>query len=150
MVVTGTSIWEISDYTSPMGADHTAGLKYELKDEGAVEHSLREQITNAVLDSVGLCQFAIAGENPVTVTFCRDLINACYDLDITEDDIIDIGRDCLRDEVAFNKDAEFSTMHGDGPAFVRTEVLPPMGMVFGVDQADMDKIWDTLDTISVI
>lgn len=140
----------VTYYTSPMGADHTAGLKYELKDEGAVEHSLREQITNAVLDSVGLCQFAIAGENPVTVTFCKDLINACYDLDITEDDIIDIGRDCLRDEVAFNKGAEFSTMHGDGPAFVRTEVLPPMGMVFGVDQADMDKIWDNLDTISVI
>lgn len=140
----------VTYHTSPMGADHTAGLKYEMGDEGAVEHSLREQITNAVLDSVGLCQFAIAGENPVTVTFCKDLINSCYDLDINEDDVINIGRDCLRDEVAFNKGAEFANVQGDGPAFVRTEVLPPMGMVFGVEQSEMDKIWDSLDTIKVI
>ncbi|MDK1021169.1 MAG: aldehyde ferredoxin oxidoreductase N-terminal domain-containing protein [Candidatus Hydrogenedentes bacterium] len=140
----------VTYHTSPMGADHTAGLKYEMDNEGAVEHSLREQITNAVLDSIGLCQFAIAGETPVTVTFCKDLLNACYGLEITEDDVVNIGRDCLRDEVAFNKGAEFSTVHGDGPAFVRTEVLPPMNMVFGVEQAEMDKIWDNLDTISVI
>lgn len=139
----------VTYHTSPMGADHTAGLMYEMKDEGAVEHSLREQIKEAVHDSVGLCQFAIAGENPVTVAFCKDLINACYDLEIAEEDVINVGRDCLRDEVAFNKGAEFSTMHGDGPDFIRTEVLPPMGMVFGVDKADMDKIWDNLDTISV-
>jgi len=133
-----------------MGADHTAGLKYEMDNEGAVEHSLREQITNAVLDSLGLCQFAVAGETPVTVTFCKDLLNALYNLEITEDDIIDVGRDCLRDEVAFNKGAEFSTAHGDGPAFIRTEVLPPMNMTFGVEKEDMDKIWDDLDTIKVI
>jgi aldehyde:ferredoxin oxidoreductase len=133
-----------------MGADHTAGLKYDMENEGAVESSLREQITNAVLDSMGLCQFAIAGETPITVTFCKDLINSCYDLSITEEDIVNVGRDCLRDEVAFNKGAEFSTAHGDGPAFVRTESLPPMNMTFGVEQSEMDHIWDKLDTIEVL
>jgi aldehyde:ferredoxin oxidoreductase len=140
----------VTYYTSPMGADHTAGLKYDMENEGAVESSLREQITNAVLDSMGLCQFAIAGETPITVTFCKDLINSCYDLSITEEDIVNVGRDCLRDEVAFNKGAEFSTAHGDGPAFVRTESLPPMNMTFGVEQSEMDHIWDKLDTIEVL
>ncbi len=140
----------VTYHTSPMGADHTAGLKYSMENEGAVEDSLKEQITNATLDSLGLCQFAIAGTTPVTATFCKDLLNACYDLEITEEDIINIGRDCLRDEIEFNKGAEFSTMHGDFPSFIRTEVLPPMGMVFGVEQADMDKIWDNLDTIPVL
>ena len=56
----------------------------------------------------------------------------------------------LRDEVAFSKGAEFSTAHGDAPAFIRTEVLPPMNMTFGVEQVDMDKIWDNLDTVAVI
>ena len=101
-------------------------------------------------DSVGLCQFAIAGENPVTVKFCKDLINACYDLNITEDDIVNIGRDCLRDEIEFNKGAEFSTVHEAAPAFIREEVLPPMGSIFKVDQTEIDNIWDDLDTIAVI
>jgi len=140
----------VTYYTSPMGADHTAGLMYEMENKGAVEHSLREQIIQATLDSMGLCQFAIAGKTPVTATFCKDLLNACYDLSITEDDVINVGRGCLRDEVDYNKGAEFSTMHGDFPSFVREEVLPPMGMTFGVSQEEMDKIWDDLDTISVL
>lgn len=140
----------VTYYTSPMGADHTAGIKHEMENEGAVEYSLIEQIKNAVIDSMGLCQFAVAGAMPVTLGFCKDLINACYGLDITEDDLVEIGRDCLRDEPAFNKGAEFSTAHGDGPAFVRTEILPPMSMVFGVPQEEMDKIWDELDTINVM
>ena len=140
----------VTYYTSPQGADHTAGIKYEMENERAVEYSLIEQIKNCVIDSMGLCQFAVGGAMPITMTFCKELINACYGLDITEEDLIEIGRECLRDEIAFNKGAEFSTAHGDAPAFVRTEVLPPMSMVFGVPQEEMDKIWDELDTIDVM
>ncbi len=140
----------VTYHTSPMGADHTAGLKYEMDNEGAVAFSLIEQIKNAVQDSVGLCQFAVSGELPITIGFCKDLINACYGLEITEDDLVEVGRDCLRDELAFNKGAEFSTAWGDAPAFVRTEVLPPLSQTFGVPQEEMDKIWDELDTIAVI
>jgi aldehyde:ferredoxin oxidoreductase len=139
----------VTYYTSPMGADHTAGLKYEMGDEGAVEHSLREQIWNATLDSIGLCEFAVSGDHKLTVTFVKDLFNSCFDLNVTEDDVINIGRDTLREEVAFNKGAEFSTMH-TMPEFIRTEVLPPMSMVFGVPQSEMDNIWDDLDSITVI
>jgi aldehyde:ferredoxin oxidoreductase len=139
----------VTYHTSPMGADHTAGLKYEMGDEGAVEHSLREQIVNAMLDTIGLCQFAISNDRKVLTTFVADLFNNCYDLSLTPDDIVNLGRETLRDEVAFNKTAEISDIDA-GPGFVRDEVLPPMGMVFGVDAAEMEKIWDNLDTVAVL
>ncbi|HJP51747.1 MAG: aldehyde ferredoxin oxidoreductase N-terminal domain-containing protein [Pseudomonadales bacterium] len=135
--------------TSPMGADHTAGLKYELGDEGAVEHSLQEQIWNAALDALGLCEFAVPGDRTQTMTFVKDLLNACYDLELTADDMVNLGRDTLRDEIEFNKGAEIADFD-PVPDFVRSEVLPPMGLVFGVDQKDITKIWDNLDTVAVL
>ena len=139
----------VTYHTSPMGADHTAGLKYEMGDEGAVEHSLREQIVNAMLDTIGLCQFTVSHDRNVLTTFLKDLINYCYETELTQDDIVNLGRETLRDEVAFNKGAEICEFDA-GPEFVRAEVLPPMSMVFGVDQADMEKIWDDLDSIAVL
>ncbi len=135
--------------TSPMGADHTAGLKYETDDKGAVEHSLRAQILNATLDALGLCQFAVTDDRKVLMTFVKDLLNACYEIELTEDDVVNLGRGTLRDELAFNKKAEYSTIHGPDPEFVRTEALPRLGMTFGVDQGEIDAIWDDLDTIAV-
>lgn len=139
----------VTYHTSPMGADHTAGLKYVTKNEGAVEHSLRAQIVNAMLDTVGLCQFAISNNSNTLTAFIVDLLNTCYDLKLTQADIIDLGRDCLRDEVAFNDGAEIPKFDIT-PEFVRSETLPPMGMIFGVEPADMAKIWDNLDTVAVL
>ncbi len=139
----------VTYHTSPMGADHTAGLQYTMEDEGAVEHSLRAQIWNATLDSLGLCQFAISGDKNVTASFVKDLLNACHELSVTEQDIVNLGRDTLRAEVEFNKGAEIDDIDS-GPDFVRSETLPPMGQVFGVDPAEMETIWDNLDTIAVL
>ncbi len=135
--------------TSPMGADHTAGLKYEMDNEGAVEHSLREQIWKAAIDNLGLCEFAVSADHRETLAFASSILNACYDLETTEDDLVDLGRDALRDEIEFNKGAEIADFD-PVPDFVRTEVLPPMSMVFGVDQAEIEKIWDNLDSIEVL
>jgi len=139
----------VTYYTSPMGADHTAGLKYEMDNEGAVEHSLREQILNAMLDTVGLCQFTISHDTVVLTSFIRDLINYCYDENLTSDDIVNMGRDCLRDEVAYNRGAEIPDFD-PGPDFVRTEILPPMSSVFGVEAEAMSHIWDELDSVALI
>ena len=85
----------------------------------------------------------------VLTTFCRDLLNNCYDLSLTQEDIVNLGRDTLRDEVAFNKGAEIPDVD-PGPDFVRTESLPPMGMTFGVDRAEMEKFWDKLDSVAIL
>ncbi len=139
----------VTYHTSPMGADHTAGLKYDMDNEGAVEGSLKEQIKNAMLDTIGMCQFTISNDINVLTAFVRDLFNDCYGMELTQDDVINLGRDCLRDEVAFNKGAEIADFE-ETPAFVSGESLPPMGMVFGVDKVDMEKIWDNLDTVALL
>lgn len=136
--------------TSPMGADHTAGIKYEMADEGAVEHSLREQIVAALIDSVGLCNFAVTGDRQILMDFIKDIMNAHLGLSLTADDVVNIGRDCLRAEVKFNDAAGFNALHEVMPQFVRTEGLLPAGALFGVKQEEMDDIWSNLDSISVL
>lgn len=140
----------VTYHTSPMGADHTAGIKYEMANEGAVEHSLREQIVMATIDSMGLCNFAITGDRKILGDVLKDLLNGLYGLNVTVDDVYNVGRETLRDEVKFNNEAEFSTIHGPDPEFVRTESLPAPGGTFGVDPDEMAKIWENLDSVAIV
>ncbi|MHC4357084.1 MAG: aldehyde ferredoxin oxidoreductase C-terminal domain-containing protein, partial [Planctomycetota bacterium] len=135
--------------TSPMGADHTAGTKYEMEDEGAVEHSLKEQIVMATVDAMGLCYFATTLDRRVMMEFIKDLLNVRYGLSLTADDVVDVGRDTLRDEMKFNAEAGFVDANDPDPEFIRVEPVPPMDMVFGVPAEEMAKIWDNLDTVSI-
>ena len=82
----------VTYHTSPMGADHTAGLMYNMDNEGAVDHSLIEQIYNAALDSIGICQFAVSGDKNITFTFFKNLLNDCYDLNLSEEDVVKLDR----------------------------------------------------------
>lgn len=134
--------------TSPMGADHTAGMKYEMGDEGAVKHSLIEQISMAMLDTLGMCNFSSIGDRKAMVGTLKDLLNAHLGVNLSDDDVVNLGRQTLRDELKFNAESEFGTVQPE-TTFVRTEPLPPMGALFGVPQEEMDKIWDDLDTVSV-
>ena len=139
--------------TSPMGADHTAGLCYGgdfMNNEGAVERSLAEQIYSASKDALGYCYFATPGDKNKTLEFLRDLLNARYGTHLDLDDLIKLGRETLKDEVAFNKKSGFYTLNEPDPDFVRTEPVAPLGQVFGVDPAALEKIWEQVDTISVL
>jgi len=139
--------------TSPMGADHTAGLCYGgdfMNNDGAVESSLKEQIYMAAKDALGYCYFATPGDKNKTLGFLRDLINSRYGVSLGVEDLINLGRQTLRDEVEFNKKSGFHTLNEPDPAFVRAEPLAPLASVFGVNQDDMAKIWDQLETIKVL
>jgi aldehyde:ferredoxin oxidoreductase len=141
----------VTYHTSPMGADHTAGVSYEdpMSDEGQVERSLKVQILNAMMDSLGYCILAAPGDKRALINFLRDLINARFGLSVNEDDLVKIGRETLRDEIAFNEKAGFVKANDPAPEFVRNEALAPTGSVFGVPQEQIDMIWDQLDTITI-
>ncbi len=66
------------------------------------------------------------------------------------EDLINIGRETLKDEITFNKTSGFHTLNEPDPEFVRTEPVAPLGNVLGVDPEEMAKIWDQLDTIQVV
>ena len=68
-------------FTSPMGADHTAGLTYRIsKDKHRqAENSLRFQIRAAACDAFGYCLNSVPGSRSV-YPFFADLMNARYGL----------------------------------------------------------------------
>ncbi|MFC1896009.1 iron-containing alcohol dehydrogenase, partial [Thermodesulfobacteriota bacterium] len=136
--------------TSPMGADHTAGLTYRmpLEKEGQVANSLRFQVQAATCDTMGYCINAIPGGKVSFYGFLSDLLNALYGLHLTEADIVEIGKQTLKDQHAFNQRAEFGKSTERSPYFMKTEVLAPTNEVFDVQDAEMDTFWQRLDSYS--
>lgn len=141
----------VTYHTSPMGADHTAGVSYEnpMAKEGQVERSLKAQIINAMEDSLGYCILAVPTDKKLLFSFLKDLINARFGLTVTEDELVKIGRETLRDELAFNEKAGFMAANDPDPEFIRTEPLAPTQSVFDIPKEEMEGIWKQLDTIAV-
>ncbi len=134
--------------TSPMGADHTAGLTYRIATQktGQIANSLRFQVQAATWDTLGYCLNSVPGGQASTYGFLADLLNARYKLSLTADDVVEIGKETLKDELKFNQGAEFSKVWESYPQFFRTEALPPTNSVFDVEDYELESIWDRLDT----
>jgi choline dehydrogenase len=73
-------------------------------------------------------------------------MNARFALSLTRSDVLEIGKQTIRDELKFNEGAEFGRAHPRYPGFIRTEALPPTGSVFDVEDEELDRIWDKLDS----
>ena len=134
--------------TSPMGADHTAGLTYRtpLQNKGQNRNSLRFQIQAAICDTFGYCINSIPSGPASLYGFLAQLVSARYGLSITEDDVVEIGKQTLKDQLKFNEGSEFSRIHERYPAFVRTEALSPTDHVFDVEDAEIESLWNGLQT----
>ena len=138
----------VTYFTSPMGADHTAGLTYRIpknKDKQA-ENSLKSQIQAATCDAFGYCLNSVPGGRASIYQFFADLMNARYGLRLTPKEIMEIGKQTLRDQLAFNEKSEFSKMDSKTSAFVREEAITPTGEVFDVDDAEIKNVWKGLDS----
>ncbi len=133
--------------TSPQGADHTAGLTYRkpLAKNGQVINSLRFQLRAAACDTFGYCLNSVPGRQASIYRFVSDLLNARFGVNTTPEDILEVAKQNLRDELKFNENAEFSTAHDPFPEFLRSEPLPPTGHIFDVEQSEIEKIWDLME-----
>ena len=139
--VKGTGVTYV---TSPQGPDHTAGLTYKtpLRKSGQAKNSLRAQIKAATCDTLGYCINSIPGGQTSLYGFFRDLLNARYGLALTEEDIVEIGKVNLKDELEFNKGAEFA-MAPSGE-FIKEEKISPTDSVFDVEELELSRMWDGL------
>ncbi len=131
--------------TSPMGADHTAGLTIfapvdHHDAQGQVALSRDTQITRAAYDALGLCAFLLGStaSRPELVT---EILNAAYDRALTPDWIAELGRRVIDMERAFNHRAGLTEATDRLPAFFREEPLPPHGEVFDVPSERLSSIW---------
>lgn len=136
--------------TSPMGADHTAGNAFGIRDKvdplastGQCEASLKLQLDVTMLDSTGLCLFA---RPPVFADpqLMVDLINGRFGWGWTVDDLQEFKKTVLRMELEFNRQAGLTSADARIPEYMKREPLPPHNTVFDVPDAEMDEIFSAL------
>ena len=136
--------------TSPMGADHTAGNAFGVRDKvnplaatGQCEASLKLQLDVTMLDSTGLCLFA---RPPVFADpqLMVDLINGRFGWGWSVDDLQEFKKTVLKMELEFNRQAGLTAADDRIPEYMKREPLPPHNTVFDVPEAEMDAIFSAL------
>jgi len=142
--------------TTPMGADHTAGYAVAanilkvggyvdpLKPEGQIELSRNLQIATAAVDATGMCLFIAFAvlDQPETFQALLDMINAFYGLNLTGDDVTELGKSILKMERDFNARAGFTSAADRLPLYFKREQLPPHNVTFQVKDEDLDKVFN--------
>ncbi len=119
----------VSYASSPMGADHTAGLIVNpgLAPEQFAQCSQEVQLINAACDSSGFCQFI-----QPTLDDIRNFYGAMYDEEVSREQIADLGWQCLVDEWDFNQRAGFTAADDDLPQCMKEDKIGPQEVVFDV------------------
>ncbi len=142
--------------TSTMGADHTSGYTIAtnilnvgghvdpLKKEGQVELSRNLQIATAAVDSTGMCIFVAfpALDIPECLPALIDMINARFGINLTGDDVTELGKYILKTERQFNIAAGITNAHDRLPEFFTTEPVPPHNAVWDFTDEEIDEFWN--------
>lgn len=142
--------------TTPMGADHTAGYAVAtnilnsggfvdpLKKDGQVELSRNLQIASAAVDSTGMCIFVAfpALDDPACLPALIDMINARFGATLTGDDVVNLGKNILKTERAFNIKAGLTSADDRMPEFMKYEALPPHNAVWDFTNEEIDEFWN--------
>ncbi len=112
--------------TSPMGADHTAGLIVNpgLQPDQFAVTSQEAQIVNAACDASGFCQFL-----QPTIPEIAQFYSLLYGDEVSREQVADIGWRCLEDEWKFNEGAGFTAADDDLPEVLKTEGVGPNGVM---------------------
>jgi aldehyde:ferredoxin oxidoreductase len=138
----------ITMMATAQGADHTAGNLPRLKTremdlESLLSQSLAHQARVAANDSLGLCIFGMSVTNPNT-EFLSNALNAAHGTSLTPDFFEALGRDALRLEKEFNRQAGFTEKDDELPAFFYEEALPPTNHVARFHAADVHRMYERL------
>ncbi len=138
----------ITMMVTAQGADHTAGnlprLKTrEMQPADMISQSLLHQTRVAANDSLGLCIFGMTVTN-VNQDFLVDAINAAHGTTLTTAFFEALGRETLRLEREFNRQAGFTVEDDELPAFFYAEPLPPTNHVARFHGGDVHNMYDQL------
>ena len=133
--------WGVTYATSPQGADHTGGsvVVEPLSPFGQVERSRASQIINTAFDVTGLCHLTFLFKNPEVI---MPMINAFYGVNLALADFMEMGKEMLRQERAFNMKAGIGPGADRLPDWMRTEPLAPTHAVFDVPQEEIDHLFN--------
>ena len=138
----------IAMMTTAQGADHTVGnlprLKTrEMDTESLVSQSLAQQTKVAATDSLGLCVFGQSVTN-TQLEFLTTALNAAHGTSLSEEFFEALGRETLRLEWEFNRQAGFTEKDDELPAFFYEEPLPPTDRVARFHAEDVHGMYERL------
>ena len=138
----------ISMMVTAQGADHTAGnlprVKSRQKDVAELKAlSLDDQIKIAAQDSLGFCIFGRSVTN-TNLEFIVNAINAAHGTSLTPEFYEAIGRETLKMEREFNRQAGFTVEDDELPTFFYEEALPPSNQTARFHAADVHDIYEAL------
>ncbi len=142
--------------TSTQGADHTMGYTIAtnilgvggsldpLSKEGQIELSRNLQIATAAIDSTGMCLFIAfaALDDESCLPALIDMINARFGINLTGDDVTNLGATILKTERAFNQAAGFTSKDDQLPEFFMEEPIAPHNVVWDYTEEEIAKFWD--------
>ncbi len=123
----------ISMMVTAQGADHTAGnipghKSVDMSTEELTEASLEIQIQCAAADSLGLCLFG-RSVTSVNLDLVVNTLNDAHGTNFDASFYTELGREALRLEWEFNRQAGFTEDDDELPSFFYDETLEPSGKV---------------------
>lgn len=131
--------------TTPMGADHTAGLTVFFPvdhhdKEGQVGLSKKSQIQRAGYDCMGMCAFltSATGQTPELIT---DMVNALHGTKITPKDWDELALETIQIEIEYNRAAGLGKETDRIPEFFKRETLAPFNLKWDVNDEELDNIF---------
>ena len=92
-----------------------------------------------MFDAAGLYHLTFLFKNPEMI---RPMIDAFYGVNLTLTDFMEMGKEMLRQEMAFNIKAGIGPSADRLPDWMRTEPLPPTNAVFDVAQEEIDELFN--------
>ena len=115
--------------TSPMGADHTAGLVVDpgQAQEDIAQASQESQILNTAIDASGFCQFLMLNLEEIGQFYSYFLGES-----VTREQIADIAWQCMQDEWEFNRRAGFGPKDDEMPECMKQDAIGPAKFVWDV------------------
>ncbi|MBU0972772.1 MAG: aldehyde ferredoxin oxidoreductase [Proteobacteria bacterium] len=141
--------------TTPMGGDHTAGWVVESNleafggtldpfgAEGQVETSRDAQLHMAVVDTMGICDFAQTGfKAPDGLENVCKMVAAKSGQPFSSKDWHALGKKIIQTELAFNKAAGFTRQDDRLPKMFYEEPLPPHNKVVVISDEQMDTTFN--------
>jgi len=128
--------------TSPMGADHTAGLVVDPGQpiEEIARASQEAQIVNTAIDSSGFCQFLMP-----TIEEISEFYSHFLGEKVSREQIADLAWQCMQEEWEFNRRAGFGPKDDEMPDTMKEDPIGPEKVVWDIPQDIVKRAYERFE-----